>query len=158
VINFGGSAAELSDMKFSFDLDSDGVEEELPMLSQGSGFLSIDLNSDSIINDGGELFGPDTGDGFAELAAYDSDNNSWIDENDAVYDRLRIMTVESSGLSHLDTLQKKGIGAIYLGNRSTQFDLRLLGNNELVGQVQTTGIYVAEQGAVGTVQQLNLVV
>ena len=158
VINFGGSAAELSDMRFSFDLDSDNVDEELPMLSQGSGFLAIDLNNDGIINNGGELFGPNTGNGFAELAAYDSDNNAWIDENDAVYERLRIMTIDSSGLSQLDTLQEKGIGAIYLGNRSTQFDLRLLGGNELLGQVQTTGIYVAEQGTVGTIQQLNLVV
>jgi hypothetical protein len=31
------------------------------------------------------LFGPQTGNGFAELAEYDEDKNNWIDENDSIY-------------------------------------------------------------------------
>jgi len=158
VINFDGNAASLSNMQFSFDLDSDGVEEDLSMLTRGRGFLAIDINNDGIINNGTELFGPQTGQGFGELAEHDEDNNAWIDENDAVYRLLRVMTVDSSGIQHSDTLKDTGVGAIYLGNKATRFDVRSFGSNELFGQVQTTGIYVAEKGSVGTVQQLNLVV
>jgi hypothetical protein len=46
---------------------------------------------DGRVNDGRELFGPITGDGFAELAAYDDDGNNWIDENDGIYDNLSIV-------------------------------------------------------------------
>ena len=67
---------------FSFDLDSDGVKEDIPMIRPGSGFLALDLNKDGIINNGNELFGPHTGDGFVELSSYDKDTNNWIDEND----------------------------------------------------------------------------
>lgn len=30
-----------------------------------------------MINDGNELFGPQTGDGFAQMATHDEDNNGW---------------------------------------------------------------------------------
>ncbi|MBN2297009.1 MAG: hypothetical protein JXM72_00355 [Deltaproteobacteria bacterium] len=158
VINFDGNAASLSNMKFNFDLDSNGVQDELSMLTQGRGFLAIDINNDGIINNGQELFGPQTGQGFDELAAYDADGNAWIDENDAVYSRLRVMTVDPSGVQRLDILKDTRVGAIYLGNMDTLFDIRNLGNNELLGQVQTTGIYVSENTSVGTLQQLNLVI
>jgi hypothetical protein len=46
---------------------------------------------DGRVNDGRELFGPRTGDGFAELAAYDDDGNNWIDENDGIHDNLSIV-------------------------------------------------------------------
>ncbi|HHO76530.1 MAG TPA: hypothetical protein ENN05_08910 [Deltaproteobacteria bacterium] len=158
VINFDGNAASLSSMKFSFDLDSDGTQEDIFMLTQGRGFLAIDLNNDGIINNGRELFGPNTGRGFDELAEYDADNNGWIDENDAVYSRLRVMSVDSSGARQLDTLKETGVGAIYLGNVSTLFDVRNIEDNEPLGQVLATGIYIGENSSVGTIQQLNLVV
>jgi len=158
VINFNGNAASLTDMKFRFDLDSDGVEDELSMLAPGSGFLAIDLNNDGIISNGSELFGPETGQGFKELAEYDTDKNRWIDENDNVYHRLRVMTVDPTGNQQLRTLKDTGVGAIYLNNTTTQFDVRNLGNNELLGQVQSSGIYLRENSSVGTIQQLNLVI
>ena len=67
VLNFEGNVAGLSDMKFKFDLDCDGTEDEISTLASGNGFLALDLNNDGRINDGSELFGSKSGDGFADL-------------------------------------------------------------------------------------------
>ena len=88
VIRTGADTPMLQGGQFSFDLDCDGETEDLAGLSDGYAFLALDLNQDGIINDGSELFGPTTGDGFQELADYDEDNNMWIDENDAMFDQF----------------------------------------------------------------------
>jgi len=64
------------------DLDANGVTEKISFVGSGGGFLALDKNSDGVVNDGRELFGAATGQGFKELAEYDSDNNNWINEND----------------------------------------------------------------------------
>lgn len=155
VINYGGGAAELTDGTFAFDLDSDGVQDYLPQLTAGRGFLTFDKNDDGIINDGRELFGPFTGDGFTELAQYDSDGNQWIDENDAVFDKLTVMTA-TDGQIELQKLGALGIGAISLGNLSTAFDVRGQ-DNELMGRVGATGLFLREDGTPGTIQHLDIV-
>lgn len=157
VINFDGTAAQLTQTKFSFDLDSDGTEESVSFAGPGSGFLALDLNGDGTINNGTELFGPGTGNGFAELAGYDQDKNGWIDENDSIYQDLRIWTKDADGNNQLFALGEKGIGAIYLGNASTPFAVKDTANN-LLGEVKSTSIYVNENGTVGTVQQIDLAI
>ena len=64
VINFQGTGAELSDLRFTFDMDTDGMSEDNAFVGPGSGFLILDKNGDGVINDGRELFGPQSGDGF----------------------------------------------------------------------------------------------
>lgn len=157
VINFDGTAAELTQTKFSFDLDSDGTQESISFAGPGAGFLTLDLNQDGIINSGAELFGPASGNGFVELAGYDQDSNGWIDENDAIYQKLRIWTKDADGNNQLFALGKKGIGAIYLGNAPTQFAIKDAANN-LQGQVKSTGLFIRENGTAGTVQQVDLAV
>ena len=61
---------------------SDGRKDNISFVQPGSGFLAVDKNNDGKINNGKELFGPNTGNGFDELAKYDSDGNQWIDESD----------------------------------------------------------------------------
>ncbi|MDA3847001.1 MAG: hypothetical protein PF505_10755 [Vallitaleaceae bacterium] len=61
--------------KITFDITSSGNPTQMSFVKSGSGFLSIDKNQDGIINDGTELFGPATGNGFLELAAFDDDEN-----------------------------------------------------------------------------------
>ena len=48
-----------------------------------------------------------TGNGFSELAEYDSDGNGWIDENDEVYDQLKVWVKDENGK---DKLYIGGIG------------------------------------------------
>lgn len=157
VINFNGSAPALTDTKFHFDLDSDGKADQISFVGPNSGFLALDISGDGVINNGSELFGPNSGDGFTELARYDIDGNNWIDENDTIYDRLRIWTKDAEGRDQLFALGEKGIGAIFLGNIDTPFAFKNQ-ENQLQGQMRTSSIYVGENGSIGTVQQIDLTI
>jgi len=156
VINFGGQAAELTQTKFSFDIDSDGRNDQISFVGGNSGFLALDKNGDGFINNGLELFGAQSGNGFDDLAAYDLDGNNWIDENDSIYNSLRIWSKDAEGNDSLVALGQKGIGAIYLGHIGTPFSIKDT-DNRLQGQIQSSGIFVNENGTVGTIQQLDLV-
>lgn len=155
VINMDVGSAELSDQKFYFDLDADGEEDEIAMLGSGSGYLALDKNGDGKINDGRELFGTSSGDGFKDLAEYDTDHNGWIDENDAVWSKLKIWTKDENGQDKLYTLGEKGVGAIYLGSASTDFTLAN-DTGSTKGLIRRTGIFLYENGAAGTVQHLDV--
>jgi hypothetical protein len=157
VINFDGNAAQLTDQRFRFDLDADGSKEELAMLASGSGYLALDKNDNGMIDSGTELFGPATGSGFAELAKYDQDGNGWIDENDAVYSRLRIWAPDLKNAGSLATLQERQVGALFLGDVATPFELRN-GQNQDLGAVRSTGVYLTESGQAGTLQEIDLTV
>ena len=163
VINLDTDATELSDQTFYFDLDADGKEEEISML-KGSGYLALDKNGDGIINDGSELFGTQNGDGFADLAQYDEDGNGWIDENDSIWSKLKIWCKDENGNDVLYKLSDKGVGAICLQNVSTDFTLQGTRNaqdgtekeNATNGVIRKTGIFLYENGNVGTVQHVDM--
>jgi hypothetical protein len=135
VINFAGKAAELTDATFSFDLEGDGHQEELHSLAGGSAFLALDRNGDGIVNDGTELFGPQTGHGFSELAAYDDDNNGWIDENDAVFSELLAWVKDQDGNDQLLSVMDLGVGALYLAGLEGDFSLTAA-NNDMLGKIR----------------------
>jgi len=157
VLNFGGNAAALTQTRFSFDIDADGRQDQIAFVGPDSGFLALDRNSDGKINDGQELFGAMTGQGFAELAAYDQDGNQWIDENDTIYSRLRIWSKDAEGRDQLVGLGERGVGAIYLGHITTPFALKD-DQNALLGQIRESGVFLHEDGRAGTVQQIDLTV
>ncbi len=157
VFNFNSNAASLTQDKFSFDIDLDGKDDQIAFIAPGSSLLALDRNNDGVINNGSELFGPQSGDGFAELAEYDNDTNNWIDEQDAIFDDLRIWSRDGNGNSQLKTLSQAGVGAIYLGNVSSPFSINDSHNNQL-GQVRSSGMFLFEDGRAGTVQQVDFVV
>jgi hypothetical protein len=158
VINFSGAAAQLSSQRFHFDLNADGnASEQINFLGSGSGFLAFDRNGDGTINDGSELFGARTGNGFSELSDLDGDNNGWIDENDDAFAHLSIWIKDNTGADILRSLKDMGIGAIGLAHVSTPFSIKDE-NNDLLGQVQSSGIYLNEDGGVGSLQQIDLTV
>ncbi len=146
VINYGGPAASLTVRRIRFR-----------RLNQGSGFLALDKNGDGRINDGGELFGTKSGDGFKDLAGYDVDHNGWIDENDPIYNKLRIWSKDEQGHDQLLALGQVGIGAICLSNAASEFSLKD-SNNKLDGQIRASGIFLREDGTAGTVQQVDIAV
>lgn len=156
VINLNTSSANVTDQTFFFDLDADGHAEEISQLASGSGFLAYDINGDGIINDGNELFGAKSGDGFADLASYDEDGNGWIDENDPIFDKLRIWTKDVSGKDVLCALGKAGVGAIYLGNSETEFSLNSRKTNTTNALIRKTGIFLYEKGGCGTIQHVDM--
>ena len=157
VINFDGKSAELSGRRFEFDLDADGKTEALQGLSSGSAYLAIDSNADGRINDGNELFGTRSGNGFADLAKLDSDGNSWLDESDAAFDTLRVWQYDAAGKDTLNTLREKGVGALYLGSVDTPFALTD-SENRTLAQIRASGVYLREDGRAGSLQQVDLAV
>lgn len=132
-------------------------EENISFAGKGSGFLALDKNGDGKINDGSELFGTKSGDGFRDLAEYDEDKNGWIDENDSIFGKLRVWTKDEDGRDYLMDLKQADVGAIYLGNKDTQFSLKD-DSNQLNGEIKKTGIYLRESnGTAGTLNHVDLV-
>lgn len=157
VLNFAGNAAELSNTTFKFDLQNDGKLVDMPSLSGSSGFLAFDRNQDGKINNGSELFGPQTGNGFQEFSALDDDQNGWIDENDAAWSDLRIWNKTVDGTDRLQSLKEAGVGALSLAHVATPFDLKDSSNTSL-GKILNTGIFLGENGDVGSIQQIDVAV
>lgn len=158
MINLDTNIGSVSDQKFFFDLDSDGKEEQISFAGKGSGFLALDKNGDGKINDGSELFGTSSGDGFKDLAEYDEDGNGWIDENDSIFNQLKVWTKDENGKDFLIDLKKADVGAIYLRNADTQFSLKD-NENKLNAEIKKTGIYLREStGAAGTLNHVDLVI
>lgn len=156
VINFSGAATQLSQRDFSFDIDADGTKDQIAFVTPGNGFLALDKNNDGRVNDGSELFGTASGNGFRDLRAYDDDGNNWIDENDAVYENLRIWSKDSAGNDQLIALGKAGVGALYIGHIETLFSVKD-NENALLGQVRATGLALMESGRPVTMQLVDLV-
>jgi hypothetical protein len=135
------------------DVNADGVAETVARLDAGHAYLALDRNGNGTVDDGSELFGPATGNGFGELQAQDSDGNGWIDEGDAAYSQLRLWSPANDALTGL---VEAGVGAIALQNVSTPFSVTAAGQTQ--GTVARTGVYLREDGGVGTVQHVDLTV
>ena len=156
VINLNDDVVGLSDQKFFFDLDCDGKEEEISTLETGNAFLALDHNNDGAINDGSELFGAKTGNGFGDLAQYDEDGNGWIDEADSVFDKLKIWVKDENGADKLYTLKEKGLGAIYLGSSETDYALKSGMTGQVNGQIRRSGVFLYENGMAGTIAHVDM--
>jgi hypothetical protein len=160
VVNLDGGPVQLTADTVQFDLNTDGTAETISFVAPGSAFLALDRNGDGRVSDGSELFGAQTGNGFAELATFDGDGNGWIDQGDAVYGTLKLWSRDAAGTESLAGLADAGVGAICLGSVASPFALKDT-RNELVGAVRSTGVYLREgsAGAVtaGSIQQIDLV-
>lgn len=155
VINLDTDVTTLSDQKFYFDIDADGQKEEISCLGSGSGYLALDKNEDGVIQDGSELFGAKTGNGFADLAQYDDDKNGWIDENDEIWSKLKIWTTNEDGENVLYSLKDKGVGAIALENVNTKHSIQNSAG-DVLGVVRRSGVFLYENGNVGTIQHVDM--
>ena len=154
-INVGSEVTTISDQNFYFDINCDGKKDKISNLSKGSGFLALDKNNDGHINDGSELFGTKSGNGFKDLSAYDHDGNGWIDENDEVYNALRVWIRNEDGTDTLLSLKDADVGAIYLGSAITDYSLRD-GSFNTAAKLRASGVFLKESGGVGVVQQIDL--
>lgn len=152
---FAGSAAELSNQRFRFDLDADGRAESLAAPGAGCGFLAFDRDGNGRIDNGRELFGVASGDGFADLAALDEDGNGWIDAGDAAWASLSLWRPEDAGCGR--RLTEAGVGALGLARVETPFAFKDEALRTL-GQLRSSGVYLREDGGAGLLQQVDLAV
>lgn len=153
VLNFDGELPDLDTQNFSFDIDCDGESNQISMLKKGSGFLALDKNENGTVDDGSELFGPLNGNGFSDLKRYDSDKNGWIDENDPVFNKLRIW-MKNKDEDTLVALGETGVGAIYLGNSKGTFEIKG-DDNESLGRIRGNGLFLNEDGTSGFMTQID---
>lgn len=158
VLHLDGALPELTDMRFAFDIDADGQAEDMPFVGPGSGFLVLDRNRNGRADDGSELFGALSGNGFADLAVWDDDGNGWIDEADPVFAELRLWQKDASGQDQWRTLVQADVGAVSVQATATPFSLRN-DQNTTLGQVRASGVYLRESsGQAGVVQHIDVAV
>ena len=155
-INLGSGPIGLTDAKFAFDLDGDGSAESISFLTGQAGFLALDKNGDGRINDGKELFGTASGDGFKDLAVYDEDENGWIDEGDSVFKELKVFNMNADGSASLLSLGEAGVGALYLGSVQTRYSFKQEG--ELQAEMRKSSVYLKENGTAGCLHHIDLAI
>ncbi|WP_286162322.1 calcium-binding protein, partial [Duganella sp. HH101] len=81
-----------------FDLNANGFAEATAWVSADDGILVLDKNNNNAIDDGAELFGNFTPltatehaqNGFEALSQYDKNNDSTINSDDAVFEKLQV--------------------------------------------------------------------
>lgn len=145
-----------STMSFQFDLKNDNTLVDIPALKKGNGFLVLDKNNNGIIDNGSEMFGPNTNNGFEELRAYDSDGNNWIDENDPIFNDLLIWSKNENNEDTLIALGQSGIGALYLNEIKSDFTYNK-SVNESMARLKSNSIFLREDGTTGMLSSLDFI-
>ena len=131
----------------AFDLAALGVLQKSAWIDRHDGLLAMDLNHDGQINSGAELLGNNTvladgskaADGWAALAALDSNGDGLVDAQDARFADLRVW-VDANGdaitdAGELNPLADMGISSL---NVSHQASLVKQNGNTLDGVGQFT--------------------
>ncbi|CAD7288172.1 hypothetical protein LMG7974_00870 [Campylobacter majalis] len=154
VITLDGAMPTLSNNTIEFDIDADGRKDQISRLGANSAFLVLDLNENGVVDDANELFGAKSGDGYADLTKYDKDSNGWIDENDEIFNKLRIWQNDEDG-KRLLSLGEVGIGAIFLGSISSQHSYKALDDNANLAELKRSGFFLFENGNAGVMAQMD---
>lgn len=152
VLNFNGPLA-LSTVRTDFDLNADRKADAIARFASDSYALVRDLNGNGRIDDGAEVIGALSGNGFAELQALDDDGNGLITAQDAVWHTLRLWQPGDLGAGL--SLAARQVQAVGLAAVSSPFTLRA--GAELLGQVRSSGFFVAAD-AIKLAQQVDLAV
>lgn len=149
-VDLSGLGIRLDGTPIRFDLDGDGQVENIAAPTAGKGgFLALDRNGNGVIDNGVELFGPQSGNGFNDLRALDDDRNGWIDENDAAYSRLQVWNRDASGRDVTSSLAAAGIGALNLQSANTRMEME-------GGLLRESGVYLQEDGRSGLLQEVDV--
>jgi hypothetical protein len=128
-----------------FDLDADGRMERMSTVTGDSWFLALDWNANGRIDDGRELFGDQNGaaHGFDELARHDSNLDGIIDEQDALFERLRLVQLKGDGSQVSQSLSEAKVVSIDLGYQQVRKAL------DLYDQVAQSGRFTRADGGQG---------
>lgn len=147
VIDLGGGG--FSGQHTAFDLNHDGVTDQLPTLKPGSWYLT---RTPGAAKNGTDLFGPQTGQGFAELARLDDDHNGFIDSGDHAFTSLGLW----DGGAQTRSLADLGIGAIATGSVAADFH-HTSDDGALQALNRRSGIALLDNGQAAAVHQVDVV-
>ena len=140
VLNFNGPLV-LAEGNIRFDLDVDGQVDLLPSMVSDSYLLALDKNANGRIDDGSEVVGAQSGNGYADLRALDDNADGFLSQADASFQLLRLWRPGEQGIGQ--PLGARGVQAIYLGSIDSPFTLQASSNGELLGQVRQSSFFVA---------------
>jgi hypothetical protein len=135
----------------ALDLTGDGIDELLPKLSAGTAFLGLDRNGNETVDDRSELFGPQSGNGFAELAALDSDGNGWVDAADKLWQQLILWRPDAPS----QTLTQAGVGAIATSPVKADFTARRA-DGQAAAYARQSSLWLGEDGQTGYVHRVDV--
>ena len=125
-LNGDGVQTVSSEHGVDFDLQATGTTQRVGWVDSYDGILALDLNGDGLINSGLELFGDQTSladsskaiDGWQALAQHDINLDGVINQQDTVFDNLKIWvdanTNGQTDVAELKTLNDLGIVSIDL--------------------------------------------
>ncbi|WP_108811931.1 putative Ig domain-containing protein [Sphingorhabdus sp. Alg231-15] len=119
-----------------FDLDSNNFVERTGWIQPGEGLLAFDANGNGIIDNGSELFGTPTVDGFTILAQYDSNSDNQITSADGIWDQLLIWRDDGDGIStagELSNITQEDIVSIDLNDVAPRRFERTRAGNSILG-------------------------
>ncbi len=138
-----------------FDITADGKLDSTAWVRGNTAMLVYDKNGNGVIDNGSELFGDQNGaaHGFAELAKYDSNNDSKINFLDPVFKALKLYRdLNGDGKiekKELQTLPELGIKALNLDFMRASADIN---GNSLV----LNGSFEREDGSTGQLADVLL--
>lgn len=150
VLSLDGSFRATHSM-VNFALNADG-SGRLDGLSGAQFYLVHDKNGNGKADDGTELFGPQTGQGFNELAQLDDDGNGFIDSAD---DRFNQLYAWQPG-QELQRLSSINVAALSVTSAETNFDYYQ--QNQLQARLQRSGVLITADKRVGLIQQVDFAV
>jgi len=149
-----------------FDHDGDGTANATGWVKPDDGYLVLDRNENGLIDNGTELFGDSTplldengdvvgqaADGFAALAAEDTNGDGIVDANDANWDKLRVwQDLNSDGKTdegELKTLEELGVAGFHVAKEENN---QVLANGNAIADL---GSYIKTDGSEGALGEVT---
>ena len=159
ILDLDGDGVDLTapENGVDFDIDADGVAEQIGWVGPQDGMLVVDSDSSGVIEDGSEVFsevfeGGNYADSLQALRTFDSNGDGVLDASDERFGEIRVwQDANSDGISQPDelkTLAEHGITGIDLNALSVNKDVS--GND-----VFAEGSFLRADGSTGNYVGVN---
>jgi len=157
IVQFGSQGLGNIKGQIEFAINQDNTLDSLPIFSGDVGYLVYDKNNNQQADDGSELFGPQTGQGFAELAQLDSNNNGFIDTEDQQFEQLYLWqpSDDKNITGQWLSLKEAKIQAISLSAINTPFDFYDQ-QGQIQAQLRQSSFAISEDGLGRGVHQVDV--
>jgi len=157
LVQFGSQGLGNIKGQKDFAINQDNILDKLPIFSGDVGYLVYDKNNNQQADDGSELFGPKTGQGFVELAQLDSNKNGFIDTEDEQFEQLFLWqpSDDNNPTEQWLSLKDAKIQAISLSAINTPFDFYDK-QGEIQAQLRQSSFAISESGLGRGVHQVDV--
>jgi len=118
----GVNTVSLEGSSGRFDLLNTGAAIRSGWISAEDAFLAVDINGNGVIDDRSELFGGAIGEGFAKLAAFDSNFDGQVDASDERFAEL-LLWQDRNGNHKTDAGELSSLAGSGITALSTRYTL-----------------------------------